>query len=76
MASKRRKEAVMTALLDHPAVAHEWPCAEIHKTSTRYEVEVETPGFRPAGRVLPATGYGAEQLRELEETINATDCDA
>jgi hypothetical protein len=30
----------MTALLDHPAVAHGWPCAEIHKTSTRYEVEV------------------------------------
>jgi len=27
------------------------------------------------GNVLPAMGYGADQLRELEETINATDCD-
>jgi predicted GTPase len=25
--------------------------------------------------VLPAMGYGDEQLKELEETINATDCD-
>ena len=25
--------------------------------------------------VLPAMGYSAEQLRELEETINAVDCD-
>ena len=28
------------------------------------------------GSVLPAMGYGDEQLRELEETINATECDA
>ena len=27
------------------------------------------------GNVLPAMGYGAEQLRELEDTINATECD-
>ena len=27
------------------------------------------------GNVLPAMGYGAEQLQELEYTINATDCD-
>jgi predicted GTPase len=27
------------------------------------------------GNVLPAMGYGADQLQELEETINATDCD-
>lgn len=25
--------------------------------------------------VLPAMGYGDEQLRELEETINAAECD-
>lgn len=25
--------------------------------------------------VLPAMGYGAEQIRELEQTINAVDCD-
>ncbi len=28
------------------------------------------------GTVLPAMGYGEEQLRDLEATINATDCDA
>jgi predicted GTPase len=27
------------------------------------------------GPVLPAMGYGAQQIRELEETIAATDCD-
>jgi predicted GTPase len=27
------------------------------------------------GSVLPAMGYSDEQLRELEQTINATDCD-
>jgi predicted GTPase len=26
-------------------------------------------------RVLPAMGYGSTQIKELEETINATDCD-
>jgi len=30
------------------------------------------PGIGP---VLPAMGYGDEQLRELEATINAADCD-
>ncbi|HLS06431.1 MAG TPA: cyclic 2,3-diphosphoglycerate synthase [Bacillota bacterium] len=28
------------------------------------------------GNVLPAMGYGEEQLKDLAETINATDCDA
>ncbi|GAA0308927.1 putative GTPase [Gracilibacillus halotolerans] len=28
------------------------------------------------GNVLPAMGYGEQQLKDLEETINATDCDA
>ena len=28
------------------------------------------------GSILPAMGYGAEQLADLEATINATDCDA
>ncbi len=27
------------------------------------------------GTVLPAMGYGAEQIKDLEATINATDCD-
>lgn len=28
------------------------------------------------GRLLPAMGYGEQQLKDLEETINKTDCDA
>ncbi len=28
------------------------------------------------GQLLPAMGYGDEQLRDLEETINSCDCDA
>jgi predicted GTPase len=32
--------------------------------------------FHQIGSVLPAMGYGDEQLRELETTINATECDA
>ena len=28
------------------------------------------------GALLPAVGYGKEQIRELEETINATPCDS
>jgi len=28
------------------------------------------------GTLLPAMGYGAEQLKDLETTINSTDCDA
>ena len=27
------------------------------------------------GAILPALGYGEHQIRELEETINATPCD-
>jgi predicted GTPase len=32
--------------------------------------------FPHIGPVLPAMGYSHEQLRELEQTINAADCDA
>ncbi len=28
------------------------------------------------GKILPAMGYGEEQVRDLEKTINNTDCDA
>jgi predicted GTPase len=31
--------------------------------------------FAHIGAVLPAMGYGPEQVKELEETINATPCD-
>jgi len=28
------------------------------------------------GALLPAMGYGEQQIRDLEETINNTDCDS
>jgi predicted GTPase len=31
--------------------------------------------YRGTGIVLPAMGYGAKQIAELEQTINATPCD-
>jgi len=31
--------------------------------------------YPTTGRVLPAMGYGADQMKELEETINRTPCD-
>ena len=32
--------------------------------------------FPDIGTLLPATGYGEQQLKDLEATINKTDCDA
>lgn len=32
--------------------------------------------YRDIGSLLPAMGYGEQQLRDLEETINNTDCDS
>lgn len=32
--------------------------------------------YRDIGILLPAMGYGEQQLRDLEETINKTDCDS
>jgi predicted GTPase len=32
--------------------------------------------YQHLGNVLPAMGYGDEQVRDLEATINAVDCDA
>ena len=37
------------------------------------ETFAKYPGI---GSVLPAMGYGEQQLAELEQTINATECDA
>jgi len=32
--------------------------------------------YKDIGKLLPAMGYGEQQLKDLEETINRTDCDA
>ncbi|MHA2233029.1 MAG: cyclic 2,3-diphosphoglycerate synthase [Candidatus Hodarchaeales archaeon] len=31
--------------------------------------------FTHLGKILPAMGYGSEQIKELEQTINGSDCD-
>ena len=44
-----------------------------------YAVESIAEAFRNypnIGALVPAMGYGAEQLKHLEDTINRTDCDA
>jgi predicted GTPase len=44
-----------------------WVSGEIAETFARY------PGI---GTLLPAMGYGEGQMKDLERTINAVDCDA
>jgi HSP20 family protein len=47
----------MSAILEAPAIAREWPCAEIHKTARTFEVEVETPGFEPEDLDVEVEGH-------------------
>ena len=35
----------MIEMLQEPAVAREWPCAQIHTTPKYVVIDVETPGF-------------------------------
>jgi len=46
---------------------HPYAVGSIRETFRRYP---------HVGALLPAVGYGGEQIKELEETINATPCDA
>jgi predicted GTPase len=43
-----------------------WAVGEIAETFERYP---------DVGPLLPAMGYGEEQIRDLETTVNAVDCD-
>jgi predicted GTPase len=43
-----------------------------HAEGTLQEVYTKYPHL---GKVVPAMGYSAHQIRDLEETINRTDCD-
>ena len=58
--------------------AKKFGCAELVDPRP-YTVGKLTETFRiypNIGTLLPAMGYGAEQLKDLETTINNTDCDA
>jgi predicted GTPase len=43
-----------------------WTVGTITKTFEKYP---------EIGTLLPAMGYGAQQMKDLEETMNRTDCD-
>jgi predicted GTPase len=43
-----------------------WATGEIAETFERYP---------DVGKLLPAMGYGERQMKDLERTINAVDCD-
>ena len=45
----------------------EWAVGEIKETFENYP---------EVGTLLPAMGYSAKQIKDLEKTINSTDCDA
>ncbi len=57
--------------------AEKWGAAEIvdPRPFARGEIAETFEKYPDIGRVLPAMGYGAKQMKDLEETINATDCD-
>jgi len=45
----------------------EWAVGEIAQTFAKYP---------DIGVLLPAMGYSDQQIKDLEQTINSTDCDA
>ena len=47
----------MTPLLEDPALARGWPCAEFHHTDTKITIEVETPGWKPADLEIELEGH-------------------
>jgi len=47
----------MTELLQEPAVAREWPCAEVHRTPKHVVVDVDTPGFRADDLEVEVEGH-------------------
>jgi HSP20 family molecular chaperone IbpA len=55
MQSKRG--VIMATLVPELAVAHEWPCAEIHTTNEKFEVEVETPTCGPDDLLVEVEGH-------------------
>lgn len=56
----------MGAVLMDSWVATEWPCAEVHETSSTYEVEIETPGFGAEELVVEVEGHTLTVLGKPE----------
>jgi len=57
----------MTELLQDPAVAREWPCAEIHKTPSHVVIDVETPAFGPEDLEVDVEGHTLVVLGKPEQ---------
>lgn len=57
--------------------AEKWGAAEIiePRPYAKGEIADTYKKYPDIGKVLPAMGYGDAQMRDLEETINAADCD-
>ena len=47
----------MTPVLEDPVQAHGYPCAELHKTDERFEIDVETPGCEPEDLEVEVDGH-------------------
>ena len=47
----------MTAVLERPVKPHDYPCAELHKTDEKFEIEVETPGCGPDDLEVEVDGH-------------------
>jgi len=56
----------MSAVLADSWVATEWPCAEVHETSSTYEVEIETPGFGAEELAVEVEGHTLRVLGKPE----------
>lgn len=56
----------MTELLETPVVAHEWPCAEIHKTPSYVVIDVDTPGFGTDDLEVDVEGHSLVVLGKPE----------
>jgi HSP20 family molecular chaperone IbpA len=51
------KGVVMTPVLEDPVHAREYPCAELHKTDEKFEIEVETPACEPEDLEVEVDGH-------------------
>jgi HSP20 family molecular chaperone IbpA len=56
----------MTELLEKSVVAHEWPCAEIHKTPSHVVIDVDTPGFGTEDLEVDVEGHSLVVLGKPE----------
>jgi HSP20 family molecular chaperone IbpA len=57
MEEESTKGVVMTPVLEDPVQSHGYPCAELHKTDERFEIDVETPGCEPEDLEVEVDGH-------------------